>query len=404
MLYALDHARDSISNKSKTAVVVEGYTDCIMAHQYGLTNFVATLGTALNESHVTSLKRLAQRVILVFDGDSAGKLAAEKALPKFIAQEIDLRILTLPDNLDPADFLIQRGPEQLIRILDGAVEAWEQKLRLTIDRYSQDTIDGNHRILSEMLEVLSQAPVQAGSGLAGQWQMRENVIIGKLSHRLKIGEKHIRERLSELRTANQQKSGTSATHSYFRNDADSQQPESWTFPQNPNRDEKAERELLEIIFTMPEQATRIREEIAPADLTVGPLRQLLELCFQMQDEGILASYERVTTRLEDAGLKNLAADIDRHARDIGISAEITETTLRFFRDRRELREKQAALLAGPHRPSVIDGPDSSATSANETASAGPDSALAENIDETARERLRKATELHRKRASRTILK
>ena len=70
MLYALDRARDSIS-KSKTVVVVEGYTDCIMAHQYGLTNFVATLGTALNESHVTNLKRLAQRVVLVFDGDDS---------------------------------------------------------------------------------------------------------------------------------------------------------------------------------------------------------------------------------------------------------------------------------------------------------------------------------------------
>ena len=106
-----------------------------VAHQHGLTNFVATLGTALNESHVTNLKRLAQRVVLVFDGDDAGKLATERALPKFLAQEIDLRILTLPDDLDPADFLIQRGPEKLIPILDGAVEAWEQKFRLTIDRH-----------------------------------------------------------------------------------------------------------------------------------------------------------------------------------------------------------------------------------------------------------------------------
>lgn len=393
MLYALDHARDSIS-RSKVVVVVEGYTDCIMAHQYGLTNFVATLGTALNESHVTNLKRLAQRVVLVFDGDTPGKLATEKALPKFLAQEIDLRILTLPDNLDPADFLVQRGKEQLIPILDGAVEAWEQKFRLTIDRYSQDTIDGNHRVLTEMLEVLSQVPVQighgqVGSGLAGHWQMRENVILGKLSHRLKISETYIRDRLSELRTANQQKSGTTTTHSFHGDDAESQQPETWTFPQNPTRDEKAERELLEIIFTLPEQATRIREEITLADLTAGPLRQLLELCFQLQNEGIPASYERVTTRLEDAGLKNLAADIDHHAREIGMSSDIAEETLRFFRDRRELREKEAAVLAGPHRASVVDGANASVT---------------ENVDQFARERLRQATELHRKRASRTTLK
>src|SRR5258707_811471 len=92
-------------------------------------------------------------------------------------------------------------------------------------------------------------------------------------------------------------------------DAESHQPETWTFPKNPTRDEKAERELLEIIFTLPELTTRIREEITPADFMAGRLRQLLEICFQMHDEGGVASYERVTTRLEDAGLKNLAADI-----------------------------------------------------------------------------------------------
>src|SRR4029077_13487124 len=109
---------------------------------------------------------------------------------------------------------------------------------------------------------------------------------------------------------------------------------------------------------------RIREEITPADLTVGPLRQLLEICFQMHDEGVVASYERVTTRLEDARLKNLAADIDCHARDVGIKAEILESTLKFFRDRREMREMQAAVLAGPHRPAEGARADSTGVDAN----------------------------------------
>ncbi len=80
LLYALDHARESIS-KSGVAVVVEGYTDCIMAHQHGLTNFVAPLGTALNDTHLTNLKRLAQRVVLVFDGRRCRSLATEKRAP-----------------------------------------------------------------------------------------------------------------------------------------------------------------------------------------------------------------------------------------------------------------------------------------------------------------------------------
>jgi len=400
MLYALDHARDSIS-KSKTVVVAEGYTACIMAHQNGLTNWVATLGTALNESHVTNLKRLAQRVVLVFDGDDAGRSAAEKALVKFIAQEIDLRIVTLPDKLDPADFLVQRGRDQLMPILDNAIEAWEQKFRLTTERYS-DSIDGSFRVLSEMLEVLA---VQDGAGLPGSWQMRENVIIGKLSHRLKISEGHIRERLSELRASNQQKHGTGRTETAFTHSHDAESPQvqstrartipaqpapaqtTWSFPKYPNRDQIAERELLEVMFHLPEQAASIRQEIAPADLTVPALRQLLELCFQLQDEGLASSYDKVTARLEDAGLKNIAADIDEHGRRIGMSAEKAKHTLKFFRDRRELREAEAAVLAGPDQGPLVDGQEVDH----------------DDVEKDARERLRKATDLHRKRATRTTL-
>jgi DNA primase len=380
LLYALDHARELIS-KSKTAVVVEGYTDCIMAHQYGLTNFVATLGTALNESHVMNLKRLAQRVVLVFDGDGPGQLATEKALPKFLAHEIDLRILTLPDNLDPADFLVERGPETFLALLDRAPEAFDQKFKVTIDRYGLDSIDSRHRVLTDMLEILSQVPVSTGGGPAGDWQMRENVILGRLAQDLNIGEAHIRERLAELRTAHQQKAGTSGAAELRRDDAESPQTKIRAFPQNPTRDEKAEWELLQIIFTIPEKVEQIRGEIAASELTNACLRELLEVCFQMHDQGVLPSYDRVTARLEEADLKNLAADIDLDARRRGVKAELAERTLEYFRRRREMGLRGAAAVPAPHTIEADSG-----------------------NGQSAREKLRQATELHRIRVSRTTLK
>lgn len=380
LLYALDHARESIS-KSGAAVVVEGYTDCIMAHQHGLTNFVAPLGTALNDTHLTNLKRLAQRVVLVFDGDGPGKRATEKALPKFLAHEIDLRILTLPDDLDPADFLAQRGREALIPLLDKADEAFEQKFRTVIDRYGIDSIDSRHRVLHEMLEVLGQVPIAAGAGLAASWQLRENVILGRLSQILKISETNIREQLGNLRTSQQQKMGTKPVGHAAADDADSPQASVRLFPQNPTRDDMAERELLEIIFTIPEKAELIRQEIDLVAIKNPALRELLVVCFQMQDQGILPSYDRVTARLEDAAMKNLAAEIDLHARDV-VTAELVEHTLGYFRHRRDVRQSGSqAQLGGPH---TADPPTSS--------------------DQSAKERLAKATEMHRKRVSRTTLK
>jgi hypothetical protein len=138
---------------------------------------------------------------------------------------------------------------------------------------------------------------------------------------------------------------------------------------------------LEIIFTLPEKAETIRREIEPADFTNAHLQELLRVCFEMHSQGVLPAYDRVTARLEDADLKTLAAEIDLDARERSVSNELVEHTLGYFRRRRELRERAPEALAGPH------------------ASPAPDA-----LDQAAREKLRQATELHRKRVSRTTLK
>ena len=114
LLYGLDLAREAL-RKSRTALVMEGYTDVIVAHQYGFQNAVAVLGTALGESHIRMLKRHADRIVLVLDGDEAGTKRANEVLELFIAQQADLRILTLPEDLDPCDYLHKYGAEAFSR-------------------------------------------------------------------------------------------------------------------------------------------------------------------------------------------------------------------------------------------------------------------------------------------------
>ena len=111
LLYGLDLAKEAFhKSKQKTALVMEGYTDVIIAHQFGFNNAVAVLGVALGETHIRILKRFVDRIVLVLDGDEAGQKRANEVLELFIAQQADLRILTLPDNLDPCDFLQSAGP------------------------------------------------------------------------------------------------------------------------------------------------------------------------------------------------------------------------------------------------------------------------------------------------------
>src|SRR5439155_3232169 len=104
-LYGIDQARDT-ATKAGYLAIVEGYTDVMMAHQHGVTNVVATMGTALNARHVKKIRNLAPRVVLVFDADAGGDTGVDRALEVFVSQDLDLRVATLPAGLDPCDLFV----------------------------------------------------------------------------------------------------------------------------------------------------------------------------------------------------------------------------------------------------------------------------------------------------------
>jgi len=130
--YGLDQGRQRIV-ETKTVAIVEGYTDVVMAHQFGASNVVATLGTAMTEQHISLLRRFADRVVLLFDGDEAGENAVDRALSIFLSQPIEIAIATLPDGQDPDEYLLEHGLEAFDKLLANAEDAltfqWRQLFR-----------------------------------------------------------------------------------------------------------------------------------------------------------------------------------------------------------------------------------------------------------------------------------
>src|SRR5699024_5546465 len=138
--------------------VMEGYTDVIASRQAGVEPVVAVLGTALGEAHVRILKRFTDTVILVLDGDTAGQKRADEVLELFIGEEIDLRVLTLPEGQDPADYINQHGAEGFEALVSQAPDAIDHKLRRLID--GVDLTHDTHRAATaadSMLKVLARS-------------------------------------------------------------------------------------------------------------------------------------------------------------------------------------------------------------------------------------------------------
>jgi DNA primase len=109
-LFGLNLTRDEIRRR-KFAILVEGYLDLIVPYQFGVRNMVASLGTALTLEQAKLLGRFARKVVVNYDGDRAGVQAAKRAIETLLAEDFEAKVLVLPDNADPDEFIKAFGVE-----------------------------------------------------------------------------------------------------------------------------------------------------------------------------------------------------------------------------------------------------------------------------------------------------
>lgn len=151
-LFALDQARKKGGGHS--LVIVEGYFDVIAAHQAGVTNVVATLGTALTQDHLQLIRRMTERVTLLFDPDEAGIRAAIRTAPLLIEKGISAQVASLPTGEDPDLFIQKNGKEAFL----GKIAEGEPLIDFVICRLAQaspsKSIDDKITIVGEVFPLI----------------------------------------------------------------------------------------------------------------------------------------------------------------------------------------------------------------------------------------------------------
>ncbi len=154
-LFGLNLARQAMASAGR-AIVVEGYTDCMMAHQFGFTETVATLGTAMTESHAAGLRRYTDRVVLLFDSDEAGQRAADRAISVTLSSGLDVLLAKVPEGKDPCDYLLLAGRSGLEGVLKQALGALEFKWNLVARQFEASaTGPGRRRAVDAFVQQLA---------------------------------------------------------------------------------------------------------------------------------------------------------------------------------------------------------------------------------------------------------
>lgn len=153
-LYGLNIARKNCENGQ--VVLVEGYMDVIALHQQGFRNVVATLGTSLTKGHGLLLKKYFDQIVLCFDGDSAGTKATLRSLEILQNVHKNIKIILLPQGMDPDDFIKKEGTDAFQRKISDAISAIDYKIYLVQQKYNANTIEDQVNLGKEIASILKE--------------------------------------------------------------------------------------------------------------------------------------------------------------------------------------------------------------------------------------------------------
>jgi len=156
-LFGLPQAKDAML-KAKSAILVEGYFDCVLLWQHGVTHVVSPLGTALTLEQARLLGRYAQHVVLAFDADAAGEAATLRGIDVLVANGFEVRVAQLPTGVDPDEYIQARGLGAFTELLGQALGVLEWLIRAATNRYDIRSAEGKVRAAQFVLPTVATVP------------------------------------------------------------------------------------------------------------------------------------------------------------------------------------------------------------------------------------------------------
>ena len=251
MLFAFDKASSNIRKRDK-AVVVEGYFDVISLHSKGITNSVASLGTALNKYQISQLCRCTdnKNIIINFDSDNAGRLATKRVINEVeslsLHDQINLKILQIKSFKDPDEYLKGNTPEDYFNLIDNASFWIDWEIDQIFDNKDLSKSDIFQNVISSLVKLLSKFPQSA----------TRTHYLQKVSERLSMGQARLAIKFEE--DLRKQVKG-------FRWHGRSKKFEQ---PSEVSQREKNESEIIYYYLHCPEHRLFIREELLKREINI----------------------------------------------------------------------------------------------------------------------------------------
>lgn len=187
-LFGLNVAKRHTNGMLKRILIVEGYMDAISLYQRGITNVVASLGTALTDNQGRLLRRNAEEVILGYDADGAGQNAILRGMGILQSMGVDLRVLQISGAKDPDEFVIKYGPDRFKKCMDDAISVVEYKVKTLKQTLNIENVNDRIKFLNEIAKTLADIDNT----------IEREVYIDKIAQTYKISKEAINAEIGKL--------------------------------------------------------------------------------------------------------------------------------------------------------------------------------------------------------------
>jgi len=185
-LFGLNVAK---KNDLKKIIIVEGYMDVISLHQRGITNVVASLGTALTEAQGRLLRKHSQQVILGYDSDGAGQAATVRGLEILQSMGADVRILQIEGAKDPDEYVVNFGSARFLKAVENSISLVEYKVKILKNTLNTDNTSDKIKFLNEIAKLLSKVDNN----------IEKEIYIDKIAEDYKISKEAIHAEINKLK-------------------------------------------------------------------------------------------------------------------------------------------------------------------------------------------------------------
>ncbi|MCX6353842.1 MAG: DNA primase [Candidatus Aureabacteria bacterium] len=316
-LYGLHLSKRSIVDTG-TAVVVEGYFDYLTLYSAGITNVVASQGTAFTPDHARILRRYTREgsheVVMSFDADAAGENAALRSVDAFLQEGLRVRVLMLPGGHDPDTFVREKGDGAFRKLMGEAPEYFDFLLERLCRNHGVTGEVGKARIASEFLDALAQVKDEV---------FRE-AYRKKLSERIDIAQEYI------IREINKRTRSASAPSP--------DRAERGSTPQQPLRLPPGEREIVRLMVEDETIIRQVASELTPEDFRDSHLQTIARRAFDLLEREQWAGSSRLLACLADDRCTAVLSMLITEEQPSGDSGQVVRDCIRYLK-RRNLKEE-----------------------------------------------------------------